>query len=58
LSSVIYPAQLSIALAVSRIVTGEDSWICKDGKWVEHGHPSSEKPNEPCEESFMQKLFS
>ncbi|OGJ21348.1 hypothetical protein A3K73_01230 [Candidatus Pacearchaeota archaeon RBG_13_36_9] len=47
-----------IVLAVARLATGEDSWICKKGKWVKHGFPSSEKPIEPCEENFIQKLFS
>ena len=47
-----------LALTVARIATGEDSWICQDGKWVKHGFPSHEKPAEPCEESFIQKIFN
>ena len=26
----------------------EDTWICDNGIWVEHGHPSSPKPAELC----------
>jgi len=28
--------------------TGEDSWICKNGQWIKHGHPSAAMPEEPC----------
>lgn len=31
-----------------RVFSGEDDWMCKDGKWVEHGHPSFPAPSEPC----------
>jgi uncharacterized protein YxeA len=46
-----------ISMAILKSVTNEDDWICKDGKWVKHGFPSSEKPIEPCEENFMQRMF-
>ncbi len=46
-----------IALAVARLATGEDSWICQDGKWTKHGFPSSQKPSEPCKENFIQRFF-
>lgn len=26
----------------------EDSWICDKGIWIEHGHPSYPKPEDPC----------
>jgi len=55
---IIILAVIIIALAVARLATGEDSWICKDEKWIKHGFPSSEKPAEPCEKSFMQKIFN
>jgi len=33
-----------------RFVIGgsEDSWICVDGQWVEHGHPSAPMPEAKC----------
>jgi hypothetical protein len=31
-----------------RFFSGEDDWMCKDGKWVQHGHPSAQMPSEPC----------
>lgn len=27
---------------------GEDSWICVDNKWIKHGHPNYQKPDDPC----------
>jgi hypothetical protein len=27
----------------------EDSWICENGQWVKHGHPSAPMPNKGCE---------
>jgi len=42
---------LFIVLAVIgiRAFSGEDNWICKDGQWIEHGHPSSPVPNINCD---------
>ncbi|MGE5425789.1 MAG: DUF2178 domain-containing protein [Bacillota bacterium] len=31
-----------------RLFTGEDDWICKNGSWVEHGHPANPKPTVAC----------
>lgn len=41
---------LFCGLLVIRFVFGgpEDSWICRNGVWVEHGHPSYPKPESPC----------
>ncbi len=38
---------IGIVLGV-RFLTGEDSWICVDGKWVKHGNPSAPMPIEEC----------
>lgn len=27
----------------------EDTWVCVDGQWVEHGNPSASMPATPCE---------
>jgi hypothetical protein len=27
---------------------GEDNWICLNGRWVEHGKPSSPMPTAVC----------
>ncbi len=32
-----------------RLLSGEDAWICSNGEWVAHGHPSYEQPARPCE---------
>lgn len=39
------------ALLYLRFILGgeEDTWICKDGTWIEHGNPSNPMPNTPCE---------
>ncbi|MCX6732797.1 MAG: SdpI family protein [Candidatus Roizmanbacteria bacterium] len=31
-----------------RTISGEDDWICKDGKWVIHGKPSTARPTTQC----------
>lgn len=28
---------------------GEDTWICDDGQWIQHGNPSQAKPTTKCE---------
>ena len=39
------------ALIFFRFLLGgnEDTWECKDGVWIEHGHPSDPMPLYPCE---------
>lgn len=38
------------ALLYLRFILGgdEDTWICKDSTWIEHGNPSSPMPTTPC----------
>lgn len=31
-----------------RITSGEDTWICEKGAWIQHGKPSTAKPVTPC----------
>jgi hypothetical protein len=43
---------LFVAVAVVagiRFFSGEDDWICVQGAWVQHGHPSAPMPVTPCE---------
>ncbi|MFA5197499.1 MAG: hypothetical protein WC437_03700 [Patescibacteria group bacterium] len=37
-----------IVVAGVRFLSGEDNWVCKDGKWVRHGNPAAEKPTSKC----------
>jgi len=37
-----------LAIASIRLFSGEDDWICKDGQWIEHGHPDFPSPAVPC----------
>lgn len=47
---------LSAAIIAILVITGlslylqgnEDTWICVNGAWTMHGHPSASKPEEPC----------
>lgn len=32
-----------------RFFSGEDNWICKNGKWIKHGNPSAQMPTIKCE---------
>lgn len=31
-----------------RTLSGEDDWVCKNGKWTKHGKPSSARPTTRC----------
>lgn len=31
-----------------KLLSPEDEWLCVDGKWVQHGRPSSEQPTTGC----------
>ncbi len=47
----VFIASTLIAVAVIagiRFLSGEDGWICTDGQWVEHGHPSAPAPTAAC----------
>jgi uncharacterized membrane protein len=37
-----------LSIFTLRLFSGEDNWICKNGKWIEHGHPSFPAPTVPC----------
>lgn len=41
---------ISVFLAIFgiRLFSGEDDWICKEGKWVKHGNPSFPAPTGEC----------
>lgn len=43
---------LLVAIALVRLISPEDKWICDGGKWVAHGNPSTEKPEDPCLKLF------
>jgi len=36
---------------------GEDNWICQNGEWIKHGHPSAAKPTESCGETIKVKAY-
>lgn len=40
---------LLFVAASLRVFTPEDSWLCQNGVWVEHGHPSAPMPARICE---------
>jgi hypothetical protein len=37
-----------IFIISARLLSGEDNWVCVDGKWQEHGHPSFPAPKTEC----------
>jgi hypothetical protein len=40
---------LVIVVGLTLLVRGnEDTWICTNGNWVKHGHPSAPMPTKPC----------
>jgi uncharacterized membrane protein len=40
---------LLLVIAGLRFLSGEDSWLCKDGQWIKHGNPSAPMPNNKCQ---------
>ena len=39
---------LIIIVGFTRLLSGEDDWICVHGQWVKHGNPSASKPTGGC----------
>src|SRR3989339_545958 len=39
---------LFLSIFTFRVFSGEDSWMCENGEWIEHGHPSFPAPNKEC----------
>ncbi len=41
---------LTLGVLATRLFLGgnEDDWICENGQWVQHGHPSALMPSEGC----------
>jgi hypothetical protein len=49
LKSVIVVALVIIAVVFGlRLLSSEDSWICQEGVWQQHGHPKAPMPTTPC----------
>jgi hypothetical protein len=41
-------AVLAIGAALFAARMNEDVWICQNGQWVQHGHPSAQMPTSGC----------
>ena len=37
-----------ISIFTLRLFSGEDNWICQNGQWIAHGHPSFPAPTVKC----------
>lgn len=35
---------------IARLSSPEDTWLCTNGEWVQHGHPSAAMPTSGCGE--------
>jgi len=48
---------LVVAWVFIRFVIGgpEDDWICVDGRWVKHGHPTISMPTKACDGQFQNE---
>ncbi len=44
-----------VTVGVIRIISGEDTWICVEGKWAQHGKPSSPIPTGFCGQAKSTK---
>jgi len=48
---------LFIVLAVAGLrlfFSQEDTWICDDGQWVQHGHPYASMPESSCDDNITK----
>lgn len=45
------------AILIARILSGEDNWICRDGQWIRHGHPSAPASDRPCGEAALLRQY-
>lgn len=41
---------LGLFVVGARLFSGEDSWTCQDGQWIEHGHPDFPAPAIKCKQ--------
>ncbi|MFH1089536.1 MAG: DUF333 domain-containing protein [Candidatus Uhrbacteria bacterium] len=41
-------ALLIVGLAILRFSTPEDTWLCSNGAWIQHGNPSASMPTTAC----------
>lgn len=39
---------LLLAIVLIRVFTPEDTWICENGEWVQHGNPVDVAPSTEC----------
>ena len=39
---------VGVLVVALKTVTGEDTWICSGGTWVQHGKPFLPQPTFPC----------
>jgi hypothetical protein len=46
-------AAMVVVIIIIRFASAEDNWICQDGKWIKHGHPSIPKPTEACPKGII-----
>jgi hypothetical protein len=47
-----------LLIAAIRLFSGEDTWVCSEGQWVKHGHPSEPQPSTSCADQILKfKVF-
>jgi hypothetical protein len=44
-----------VAILGIRFFSGEDAWICQNGKWIKHGNPNSSAPLAGCGETAKKE---
>lgn len=49
---------VTIGILVARIFLGdsEDTWLCENSQWVQHGHPSAPMPTTGCGNSKIENV--
>ena len=46
--AIVVAVVLLVVVFAVKFLSGEDDWICQNGEWVKHGHPSAAQPTSPC----------
>jgi hypothetical protein len=49
-----------VVIFLVRLLSGEDGWVCKDGKWEKHGNPRMPKPEKICDntKSYWEQIVN
>ncbi|MFH1173424.1 MAG: GerMN domain-containing protein [bacterium] len=48
---------LAAFLAMTRLLSPEDTWLCQNGEWIKHGQPKAPQPVTPCSRNTADQII-